>query len=65
MKKYRRQKNIIRNLCTLCCACLLLQAGCLVGPDYKPQDVNAPAGWAGTKNTTIAGYDAAEVVDGI
>ncbi len=35
----------------LCCVCLLLQAGCLVGPDYKPQDPNAPAGWVGTKNT--------------
>ena len=34
------------------CLYLLLQAGCMVGPDYKPQDVNAPAGWVGTKNTT-------------
>ena len=33
------------------CLYLLLQAGCMVGPDYKPQDVNAPAGWVGTKNT--------------
>jgi NodT family efflux transporter outer membrane factor (OMF) lipoprotein len=32
------------------CLCLLMQAGCMVGPDYKPQDVNAPAGWVGTKN---------------
>jgi NodT family efflux transporter outer membrane factor (OMF) lipoprotein len=30
----------------------MLQAGCLVGPDYKPQDPNAPAGWAGTKNVS-------------
>jgi len=30
---------------------LLIQSGCLVGPDYKPQDVNAPAEWAGTQNT--------------
>jgi len=34
------------------CLYLLLQAGCTVGPDYKPQDVNAPAGWAGTKNVS-------------
>jgi multidrug efflux system outer membrane protein len=34
------------------CLYLLLQAGCMVGPDYKPQDVNAPAGWAGTKNVS-------------
>lgn len=34
----------------LFCLYLLLQAGCMVGPDYKPQDVNAPAGWVGTKN---------------
>jgi outer membrane protein, multidrug efflux system len=33
------------------CFYLLIQAGCMVGPDYKPQDVNAPAKWAGTKNT--------------
>jgi outer membrane protein, multidrug efflux system len=32
------------------CLYLLLQAGCTVGPDYKPQDVNAPASWVGTKN---------------
>ena len=32
------------------CLYLLLQAGCMVGPDYKPQDVNSPAGWVGTKN---------------
>ena len=29
----------------------LLQAGCTVGPDYKPQDPNAPAGSVGTQNT--------------
>ncbi|MGD0078459.1 MAG: efflux transporter outer membrane subunit [Sedimentisphaerales bacterium] len=34
------------------CFYLLIQAGCTVGPDYKPQDVNAPAGWAGTKNVS-------------
>jgi NodT family efflux transporter outer membrane factor (OMF) lipoprotein len=34
------------------CLCLLIQAGCLVGPNYKPQDVNAPAEWAGTKNVS-------------
>mgnify|MGYP001580623711 CR=1 FL=1 len=34
------------------CLYLLIQAGCTVGPDYKPQDGNAPAGWAGTKNTS-------------
>jgi multidrug efflux system outer membrane protein len=34
------------------CFYLLIQAGCLVGPDYKPQDVNAPAGWAGTKDVS-------------
>jgi outer membrane protein, multidrug efflux system len=44
----RRGLSVI--LLFLCCACLLLQAGCLVGPDYKPQDPNAPAGWTGTKN---------------
>ena len=33
------------------CLYLLTQAGCMVGPDYKPQDPNAPAGWVGTKNT--------------
>jgi multidrug efflux system outer membrane protein len=33
------------------CLYLLLEAGCTVGPDYKPQDINAPAGWVGTKNT--------------
>jgi multidrug efflux system outer membrane protein len=32
------------------CFYLLLLAGCTVGPDYKPQDANAPAGWVGTKN---------------
>lgn len=46
-----RQKTVNGRLSAiflpLCCACLLLQAGCLVGPDYKPQDVNAPASWAG------------------
>ncbi len=31
--------------------CLLFVAGCMVGPDYKPQDPNAPAGWVGTNNT--------------
>ncbi len=51
----RRQKTENRRILSviflpLCCACLLLQAGCLVGPDYKPQDPNAPAGWVGTKN---------------
>jgi outer membrane protein, multidrug efflux system len=34
------------------CLSLLMQAGCTVGPDYKPQDVNAPAGWAGTNNAS-------------
>ena len=33
------------------CFYLLIQAGCMVGPDYKPQDANVSAGWAGTKNT--------------
>jgi outer membrane protein, multidrug efflux system len=33
------------------CLYMLTQAGCLVGPDYKPQDPNAPAEWVGTKNT--------------
>ncbi len=32
------------------CLCLLMQAGCMVGPDYKPQDANAPTNWVGTKN---------------
>jgi multidrug efflux system outer membrane protein len=32
--------------------CLLFFTGCLVGPDYKPQDVNAPAGWVGTNNVS-------------
>lgn len=39
------------NFLFLCCFCLLLQAGCMVGPDYKPQEPNAPAEWAGTQNT--------------
>ena len=54
MKKYRKmtKTNIIRNLSAFMLLCLLFQAGCLVGPDYKPQDANAPAGWVGTKNTT-------------
>jgi multidrug efflux system outer membrane protein len=30
----------------------MLQAGCLVGPDYKPQEPNAPAGWEGTKDVS-------------
>jgi outer membrane protein, multidrug efflux system len=33
-------------------SCIFTMSGCLVGPDYKPQDVNAPAGWAGTKNVS-------------
>jgi outer membrane protein, multidrug efflux system len=41
-------KNTIR---VVFCLYLLIQAGCLVGPDYKPQDVNAPPGWVGTQNT--------------
>jgi outer membrane protein, multidrug efflux system len=37
------------------CFYLMVQAGCTVGPDYKPQDVNdAPKEWAGTKNTASA-----------
>jgi NodT family efflux transporter outer membrane factor (OMF) lipoprotein len=41
-------KNTIR---VVFCLYLLIQAGCTVGPDYKPQDVNAPPGWVGTQNT--------------
>jgi NodT family efflux transporter outer membrane factor (OMF) lipoprotein len=36
------------------CVCLLLQAGCTVGPNYQPPETNVPAGWteqAGAKST--------------
>jgi NodT family efflux transporter outer membrane factor (OMF) lipoprotein len=46
-------RNIHRETIVVIIFCLymLMQAGCLVGPDYNPQDPNAPAGWVGTKNT--------------
>jgi len=28
--------------------CLILGAGCAVGPDFKPPEMQVPAGWAGT-----------------
>jgi multidrug efflux system outer membrane protein len=46
------RKSEIRNLAII--VCLLFVTGCMVGPDYKPQDVNAPAQWVGTKNTESA-----------
>ena len=50
-KQKTENSRLLFSYPVLCSACLLLiQAGCTVGPDYKPQDVNAPAGWAGTKN---------------
>ncbi|MGA2071756.1 MAG: efflux transporter outer membrane subunit [Sedimentisphaerales bacterium] len=47
-------KNIHRKtiVAIIFCLYMLLQAGCMVGPDYKPQDPNAPTGWVGTKNTS-------------
>ena len=47
-------KNIHYKIIVVLISCLYLQiqAGCTVGPDYKPQDVNAPAGWTGTKNVS-------------
>ena len=49
-KQRTEYRRILSVLLPLCCVCLLLQAGCTVGPDYKPQDANAPANWVGTKN---------------
>jgi multidrug efflux system outer membrane protein len=46
------RKSEIRNLAII--VCLLFITGCTVGPDYKPQDVNAPAQWVGTKNAESA-----------
>jgi multidrug efflux system outer membrane protein len=53
------KKSEIRNLKSKICHLssvigLLFVAGCMVGPDYKPQDANAPAQWVGTKNTESA-----------
>jgi outer membrane protein, multidrug efflux system len=52
MKKTEDRRILSVIFLNLCCVCLLLQAGCLVGPNYKPQDENAPAEWAGTKNVS-------------
>jgi len=35
-----------------CLFILLIESGCLVGPKYKPQEVNAPPEWIGTNNTS-------------
>jgi len=50
-KQKTENSRLLFSYPVLCCACLLLiQAGCTVGPDYKPQDANTPAKWVGTKN---------------
>jgi NodT family efflux transporter outer membrane factor (OMF) lipoprotein len=41
---YKKLKSILTLVMPLC---LIMVAGCAVGPDFKPPDTPVPAGWAG------------------